>query len=176
MGHPATGPPLTWRLRTGQPGAERTARRWTLGAGDARVHPKTLIGHAYAPPPTIVVTVHMWITWSELAIQHEQEALSARQAMLDLYAKGGNFALELGRETGDSLIAICSTAFAMDALVGVWARLVMDQQTVARWEGQPARAQIGGRSRCPWITTSDRSFPSVLARIRHATLMQTTGY
>jgi hypothetical protein len=30
--------------------------------------------------------------------------------------------------------------------------------------GQPVRAQIGGRSRCPWVTAGDRSFPSVLAR------------
>jgi hypothetical protein len=34
--------------------------------------------------------------------------------------------------------------------------------------GQPARAQIGGRSRCPWVTAGDRSFPLVLARTWHA--------
>ena len=33
--------------------------------------------------------------------------------------------------------------------------------------GQPARAQIGGRSRCPWVTAGDRSLPSVLARQWH---------
>jgi len=33
--------------------------------------------------------------------------------------------------------------------------------------GQPARTQIGGRSRCPWVTASDRSFPPVLARTWH---------
>ena len=34
--------------------------------------------------------------------------------------------------------------------------------------GQPARAQIGGRSRCPWMTVSDHRFPPVLARTWHA--------
>jgi len=83
---------------------------------------------------------------AELAVQHEQEALSARQAMLDLHAKGGNFAAELGRETGDSLLAICSAAFAMDALVGVWARLVMDPQTVAKWEAPGGSINMGNRA------------------------------
>jgi hypothetical protein len=116
------------------------------GARDARVHPETATARVYAPPPTIVVTVHMWITWAELAVEHEQEALSARQAMLDLHAKGGNFAVELGRETGESLLAICSAAFAMDALVAVWARLVMDAQTVAKWESPGGSINMGNRT------------------------------
>jgi hypothetical protein len=116
------------------------------GARDARVHPEVAAARVYVPPLTIVVTVHMWITWAELAVEHEQEALSARQAMLDLHAKGGNFAVELGRETGESLLAICSAAFAMDALVGVWARLVMDSQTVAKWESPGVSINMGNRT------------------------------
>src|ERR1051326_4671430 len=101
---------------------------------------------AAAPSPTIMVTVHMWITWAELAVEHEEKALSANQAMLDLYASGENFAEELGRETGQSLLAICSAAFAMDALVGVWTRLVMDAQTVAKWEAPSGSINIGNRA------------------------------
>ncbi len=41
--------------------------------------------------------------------------------------------------------------------------------------GQPAGAQVGGRSRCPWVTAGDRSFRPVVVRIRHAAWMQTTG-
>ena len=41
--------------------------------------------------------------------------------------------------------------------------------------GQPARAQVGGRSRCPWVTAGDRSFPPVLARIWHASVISTDG-
>jgi hypothetical protein len=32
---------------------------------------------------------------------------------------------------------------------------------------RPARVQVGGRSRCPWVTADDRSFPPVLARMWH---------
>jgi len=41
--------------------------------------------------------------------------------------------------------------------------------------GQPARAEVGSRSGCPWLTAGDRSFPPVLARTWHATWMQTSG-
>jgi len=113
---------------------------------DLNVHIRTAAAHAYAPAPTISVTVHMWITWAELAIEHEQKALTVRQTMLDLHAKGENFAVELGRETGESLLAICSAAFAMDALVGVWARLVMDPQTVSKWESPTVSINMGNRA------------------------------
>lgn len=33
--------------------------------------------------------------------------------------------------------------------------------------GQPAPAQIGGRSWYPWLTAGDRSFPPLLARLWH---------
>ena len=116
-----------------------------MSAADAQAQAETAMAHVSWPPVTIVVTVHMWITWAELAVEHEQEALTARQAMLDLHAKGGNFAAELGRETGESLLAICSSAFAMDALVGVWARLV-DPQRAAKWESSSRRINMVGRT------------------------------
>jgi hypothetical protein len=85
----------------------------------------------------------MWIIWAGLAIEHEHEAMTARQTMLDLNAKGQNYATEMGRETGESLLTICSAAFAMDSLVSVWARLVMDSQTVTKWEAPGARINMG---------------------------------
>ncbi len=39
--------------------------------------------------------------------------------------------------------------------------------------GQPARAQIGGRSWCPWVTAGDRSFPLVLVRKWHGACRST---
>ena len=33
--------------------------------------------------------------------------------------------------------------------------------------GQPAHAQIGRRSGCPWVTAGERSFPPVLAQMWH---------
>lgn len=101
--------------------------------GETNAEGVTAIAHADAPAPTIVVTAHMWITWAELAIEHERKAKAARQAMLGLHAKGENFAPEMGRETAEGLLAVCSAAFAMDALVNVWMQLVIDQATLAKW-------------------------------------------
>ena len=39
--------------------------------------------------------------------------------------------------------------------------------------GQPARVQVGGCSRCPWVTAGDRSFPLVLARKWHGACRST---
>ena len=39
--------------------------------------------------------------------------------------------------------------------------------------GRPVRSQVGGCLACPWVTTGDRSFPSVLARTWHATFQKT---
>jgi hypothetical protein len=101
--------------------------------GETNTGGLTAAARADVPTPTIVVTAHMWITWAELAIEHEREAKAARQAMLELHAKGGNFAPEMGRETAEGLLAVCSAAFAMDALVNVWMQLVIDQATLAKW-------------------------------------------
>lgn len=95
---------------------------------------------------SVRVTVHMWITWAELAIEHAQAALAARRNMLDLNNKNQNFAGEMGRETAESLLAICSAAFAMDALVGAWARLVMDPQIVAKREAPGARINMSSQT------------------------------
>lgn len=37
-------------------------------------------------------------------------------------------------------------------------------------QGVNLRAQLGGRSLCPWVTAGDRSFPPVLARMWHGSL------
>lgn len=106
---------------------------------DVQIAVPPLIVRAQMPTPGIVITVHMWITWSELAIEHEHESLRARQQLLDAHAKGEGVADALGRETAESLIAVCSAAFAMEALVVAWARLVMDAGTVAKWESSAGR-------------------------------------
>jgi len=88
------------------------------------------------PTPGILITTQMWITWTELAIEHEHESVKARRQFLAAHAAqdGVSQSAALGRETADGLIAICSAAFAMDALVVAWARLVMDSATVTKWE------------------------------------------
>lgn len=99
-------------------------------------------GQAAAPKPSIQVIAHMWITWAELAIEHDRESRIERNAMMGEYAKGGNFAVILGRETAEAVLAICSASFAMDALIGAWARLVMDPTIVAKWESPRAKSPM----------------------------------
>jgi hypothetical protein len=84
----------------------------------------------------------MWITWAELAIEHDRESRIERNAMMGEYARGGNFAVILGRETAEAVLAICSASFAMDALIGAWARLVMDPAIVSKWESPNAKSPM----------------------------------
>jgi hypothetical protein len=82
----------------------------------------------------------MWITWAELVIEHDRESMIARNDMMSEYAKAGNYAVALGRETGQTILAICSASFAMDALISVWARLVMEPAMVSKWESPGAKS------------------------------------
>jgi hypothetical protein len=104
-----------------------------------QAHPAPAAAQASAPGLSIEIAVHMWITWAELAIEHNRESLIARKSMMREYAKGGNYAVALGRETGEAVLAICSASFAMDALINVWARLVMEPAVVAKWESPGAK-------------------------------------
>ena len=61
----------------------------------------------------ILTTHHAWYTWTDLAIRHERHALKARAAR-DIY------------EYRPGLIAITSSAFALDALYGVAKGLIPD--------------------------------------------------
>lgn len=126
-----------------------------------KVHAQTATAQASVPTPSILVTVHMWITWADLAIEHAHAAIGARQNMLDLHSKGENFSAEMGRETADSLLAICSSAFSMDALVASWTRLVMDPSTVTKWESPMSKIGIVNqtgqvlRRCCKDVTTAE---------------------
>jgi hypothetical protein len=61
----------------------------------------------------ILTTHHAWYTWTDLAIRHERHALRARESR-DIY------------EYRPGLIAITSSAFALDALDGVAKELIPD--------------------------------------------------
>lgn len=72
-----------------------------------------------ALPIGILTTHHAWSTWTELAIRHERDALRARENR-DIY------------EYRPGLIAITSSAFAIDALTGVARGLIPNTGTKAR--------------------------------------------
>ena len=66
-----------------------------------------------ALPMAILTTHHTWDTWTDLAIRHERHALRAHESR-DIY------------EYRPGLIAITSSAFALDALYGVAKDLIPD--------------------------------------------------
>lgn len=109
---------------------------------NVRVHAAPVIARVSVPTPRIEITTHMWITWAELAIEHSQETSIIRNYMMKEHSEGGNFATTLGRETAEAILTVCSAAFSMDALLKVWARLVMDPATVKKWEDPKAKSPM----------------------------------
>jgi hypothetical protein len=107
---------------------------------DAQAHADSATATASAPNLSITITVHMWITWARLAIEHERASALERRAMMSEHGKGGNFAEILGRETAEATLAICSAAFAMDALVSAWTQLLMDPEVIIKWTAKDTSA------------------------------------
>jgi hypothetical protein len=64
---------------------------------------------------------------------------------------------------------LLSAAIVTQLVTRLWTRGQIDPLLRRSFQArdQPARMQIEGRSRCPWVTASDRSFPPVLARMWH---------
>jgi hypothetical protein len=106
----------------------------------AQAHAGLAAAIASAPTPGITIIVHMWITWARLAIEHERSSAMERRAMMSEHARGGNFAEILGRETAEATLAICSAAFAMDALVSVWTQKLMDPEVAKKWSAKDSSA------------------------------------
>jgi hypothetical protein len=65
------------------------------------------------PSPSILMRHHAWITWAEIAIDHEDEARRTR-------------VLKPAEEYRPGLVAITATAFALDAFYGVARELIPD--------------------------------------------------
>jgi hypothetical protein len=87
-----------------------------IGRDDVTVKATTLTVNVEVPPARITSTHHAWVTWAELAIQHEAFARDAHEAK-DVY------------EFRPGLVALTSAAFALDALYGVAKHLIPDPGT-----------------------------------------------
>ena len=83
---------------------------------DATPRPPTVEATAAVPPPSILMKHHAWITWAEIAIDHEAEARRVRF-------------LKPAEEFRPGLVAITAAAFALDAFYGVAEQLVPDPGT-----------------------------------------------
>lgn len=92
-------------------------------AGDSALRPESVsirddeAGHL-DESHKILITVHLWSTWLEVAIEHAEEARRARHEMTRLRAEGKEFAVWLGSEFRASVVAVAASAHALDALYG----------------------------------------------------------
>jgi hypothetical protein len=79
------------------------------------------------PTLTILMKHHAWITWAEIAIDHEAEARRARfQKPAEEFRSG--------------LVAITTAVFALDAFYGVAEQLVPDPGTKSPHPSSKARS------------------------------------
>ncbi len=67
----------------------------------------------------ILITVHLWSMWLEVAVEQAEEARRARGEMTRLRSEGKEFAALLGSEFQASVVAIAASAHALDALYGL---------------------------------------------------------
>jgi hypothetical protein len=66
----------------------------------------------------VLITVHLWSTWLEVAVEQAEEARRARDEMTRLRSEGKEFAVQLGSEFRASVVAVAASAHALDALYG----------------------------------------------------------
>ncbi len=70
----------------------------------------------------VLITVHLWSTWLEVAIEQADEARRAREEMTRLRSEAKEFAARLGAEFRASVVAVAASAHALDAAPGDTAR------------------------------------------------------
>jgi hypothetical protein len=122
-----------------------------MSAGNSDVQatalPATAQGSAH--PGAILITEYMWVPWANLAIEHLHESTKARADLVATTSAGDprSQADALARETAKGVETICAAAFAMDALLIAWARLVMPPATVTTWESPGRTASATARAR-----------------------------
>jgi hypothetical protein len=110
----------------------------------------------------IFITVHLWSTWLEVAIEHAEEARRARDEMTRLRAEGKEFAVWLGSEFRASVVAVAASAHALDALYG---STVIPESARGYGPNRPAKIREAlkrvfdtGPVNTPWVTQFDWLF------------------
>jgi DNA-directed RNA polymerase subunit RPC12/RpoP len=87
--------------------------------GSRRVSARALAGVAEvvasAFNASILITIHLWLTWLRIAIERAQEGRGARQEMMSPGGQGESASL-MRQEFEASLVAIAASAHALDAL------------------------------------------------------------
>jgi hypothetical protein len=81
----------------------------------------------------VLMQPHLWLWWTEIAIDQEQRAREARREALALTSSGEGFGVVLHSETHASLIAVSASAHGLDALYGVVADMITPVRAATRW-------------------------------------------
>jgi len=85
----------------------------------------------------VMMSTPIWLYWAELAIENEAEAARRRAA-----ADTSNPGRSMIAETKSAMVAITSSAHALDAFCGKFAQQIMPEQLRRRWaDGRGRRAQ-----------------------------------
>jgi hypothetical protein len=92
------------------------------------------------PAVQILMRTHLWTSWTRVAIQHEAMAKAARQE-LEQAAPENRDGYMLQNEADAALVAICATAFALEALTRELDDLItLPPATLAAWQRNPPPA------------------------------------
>jgi hypothetical protein len=92
-----------------------------------------------AGSPTVSFTTHVWWTWGRVAVDNLCQAREARSR-----AQSGDLGEAITAETDHSLVAICASAFAAEALLIAWAEAVVPTEAT-KWESRQGKRPAVGR-------------------------------
>jgi hypothetical protein len=119
------------------------------GPQDAVVSPGPIQVPVAVPAPNISIKHHAWISWLQVAIEHEPFAWKAR-----LEWKSGQQDVPMDREFKPALIATTAVSFALDALYEAMKPLISPPiQAASRWAfiaETLKRATVDGRTSSKW--------------------------
>jgi hypothetical protein len=86
---------------------------------DAVIYAEVMRAEARMPPASFRIRSHLWLTWTEIAVEHEANARDWREQAVS--HRQGNASVQgeaLGHEFRAALVSVCAAAFAIDALYG----------------------------------------------------------
>jgi hypothetical protein len=105
---------------------------------------QTATVRAEVPSVRILMRTHLWLSWTRIAIDHEAMAKAAREE-LEQAVPGDRNGFMLQREADAALVAICATAFAVEAFSRQLDELVtVPPATLEAWQRNrtPAEGRV----------------------------------
>lgn len=99
------------------------------------------IGVGAAVTATAAASMHIWITWSQVAKTQAQRAAAARDTQ---HAVNGDpdtskQSQAIGEEREAAIVAICAATFAAEAIVNALGAHVLPEETINKWKSQDGR-------------------------------------